>query len=188
MQQQQPPTLPSGSRGLFNYPNSFGEPNPQMLPSPGPSFSVPSSLAGPSNRPPIPTSYNPLSNSLPAPPSAATIENSFMATMTRPSVITSATPLKWPDMQHQPPLSANSSSRRSSYSYDNKGTTWDKNRDQDLEREQRDRDRDWNYNVGSSSGRGGGGRYHDEDERYGSHRGNRGNNQGYGRPIDDWRR
>ena len=117
-----------------------------------------------------------------------------MAAMMRPSVVTNAssTPLNWSDnqQQQQAPLSANSSNRRSSY--DNKGT-WDKSWEQDLqEREQRDRDRhrDWNYNGGSGSGSGrggggGGGRYHDEDERYGSHHGS----HGYGgRSTDDWRR
>ena len=185
MQQQQLPPLPSSSRALPNNPNSFADPNPQMLPSPGPSFSLPQ--AGPSNlnRPPNSNSYKtvPLPNPLPHPPSPAVIENSLMASMMRPSVITTATPSKWPDSQQQPPLSATSSSRRSSY--DNKGT-WDKTWDQDLEREQRDRDRDrdWNYPGGSGSGRGGGGRYHDEAERYGPHHGSR----GYGRSTDEWRR
>ena len=198
MQQQQPPALPSSSRALPNNSNSFGEPNPQMLPSPGPSYSLPSQ-AGPSsnsNRPPNPNSYQnvPQPNSFPPPTSAAAMENSLMAAMMRPSVVTNAstTPLNWSDnqQQQQAPLSANSSNRRSSY--DNKGT-WDKSWEQDLqEREQRDRDRhrDWNYNGGSGSGSGrggggGGGRYHDEDERYGSHRGS----HGYGgRSTDDWRR
>ena len=184
------PAFPSGSQGFPNYPNSFGEPNPQMLPSPGPSFSLPSQ-AGPSsssNRPPNSNSYK-TPNSLPPPPSAAVMENSLMATMMRPSAVTtSATPLKWPDSQQQPPLSGTSSSRRNSY--DSKGP-WDKTRDQDLEREQRERERErdtreWNYNGGSSSGRGGGGRYHDQDERYGSHRGSHG--YGPGRSIDERRR
>jgi len=111
------------------------------------------------------------------------MENSLMATMMRSSAGTSATPSKWPDSQQQSPLPANagsSSSKRSSY---DKGS-WDKNMDQDLEREQRDRERhrDWNYTSGSS-GRDGG-RYHDHDERYGSHRGS----HGYGRSTDEWRR
>ena len=194
MQQQQPPALPSGSRGFSNNPNSFGEPNPQMLPSPGPSYSLPSSLAGPSNSnlPPNPNPYKtgPPPNSLPPPPSAAVIENSLMGAMMRPSVITSATPLKWQDsqqQQQQQPLSAGGSSRRSSY--DMKGT-WDKNRDQDLEREHRDRERhgDWGYTGGSGRGRGGGGRYHDEDERYGSHLGSRGTHGYGGWQTDEWRR
>ena len=201
MQQQQPSALPSGSLAFpnNNNPNSFAEPNPQMLPSPGPTFSLPSQ-AGPSsssssisNRPPNSSSYQTVSmpipnnsNQLPTSSSAAVMENSLMATMMRPSVVTT-TPLKWSEhqQQQQAPHSASSSSRRRSWEHDMQ------------EREQRDRDRhsrDWNYGggggggSGSGSGRGGGGgggRYHDEDERYGSHRGS----HGYGgRSTDDWRR
>ena len=186
----QPPGLPSGPRVPSNNSNSFTEPNPQMLPSPGPTFTLPSQ-AGPSsnsNRPSNPNLYKsgPPPNSLPHQPSAAVIENSLMASMMRPSVVTTATPLKWPDSQQQTPLSAtagSSSSRRSSY--DVKGT-WDNGRGQDVDmREQRDRDRDWNYSGGGSSGRGGG-RYHELDERYGSHHG--GGSHGYGRPSDERRR
>lgn len=184
--QQQHSALPTGPRVLSNIPNSFGEPNPQMLPSPGPSFSLPSH-AGPStsSRPPNPNSYNtvPLSAPLPIPPSAV-MENSLMAAMMRSSAGTSATPSRWQDNQQQPPPPTNASSASKRSSYD-KGS-WDKDWDQDLEREQRDRerdrDRDRNYTSGSS-GRGGG-RYHDYDERYSSHRGN----HGYGRSTDDWRR
>ena len=189
--QQHHSALPTGPRVLpSNPPNSFAEPNPQMLPSPGPSFSLPSSQAGPSNlnRLPNPNSYMNAPHPLPSP---VAMENSLMASMMRSSAAgaSSSTPLKWQDSQQQqpppPPNAGSSSSRRSSY---DKGT-WDQNRDQGLEREQRvgerhsDWERDWNYNNSGGGGRGGG-RYQDHDERYGSHRGN----HGYGRSPDEWRR
>ena len=46
---QQRSALLTGSRVLSNNPSSLGKPNPQMLPSPRPSFSLLSSQAGPSN-------------------------------------------------------------------------------------------------------------------------------------------
>ena len=57
--QQQHSALPTGPRVLSNNPSSFGKPNPQILPSPGPSFSFLSSQAGPSNSNPThnPNSY-----------------------------------------------------------------------------------------------------------------------------------
>ena len=186
-QQHQGSALPTGPRVLSNNPNSSAEPNPQLLPSPGPSAFA--SQAGPSNsnRPPNSNSYQtPLPAPLPLSPSSV-MENSLMASMMRSSAGASATPLHWHDsQQQQPSLSTNagssSSNRRSSY---DKGS-WDKNRDLELEREQRERererDRDRNYTSGSS-GRGGG-RYHDHDDRYGSHRGS----HGYGRSTDEWRR
>ena len=187
--QQHYSAMSTSSRVPPNNSNSFAEPNPQMLPSPGPSFSLPSSQAGPSNsnRLPNPNSYMTAPLSAPHPlPSPVAMENSLMASMMRSSAGASSTPLKWQDsQQHSPPLpnAGSSSSRRSSY---DKGS-WDQNRDQGLEREQRvgERHSDWerNYNSGSSGGRGGG-RYHDQDERYGSHRGN----HGYGRSPDEWRR
>jgi len=57
--------------------------------------------------------------------------------------------------------------------------------DRDLEREQRDRDRDRNYGSSNAGGSGGGGgRYHDHDERYGSHRRENGTH-GYGKRSPD---
>ena len=105
-----------------------------------------------------------------------------MATMMRSSAGASATPSRWQDsLQQPPPPPANagsSSSRMGSY----EKASWDKNRDQDLEREQRERDRDCDRNYASGSSGRGGGRYHDPDERYGSH-----HRQGYGRSTDKQR-
>jgi hypothetical protein len=99
-----------------------------------------------------------------------------MATMMHLFAGASSTPLKWQDSQQQPPSLPNSGSSSSRRSY-NKGS-WDQIRDQGLEREQRVGDRqsdletDWNYNSGS--GGHGSERYHNQDERYGSHHGNHG--------------
>ena len=117
-----------------------------------------------------------------------------MATMMRTSSGASATPSRWPDSQQQqhlpplpPPANVGSSSTSRMGGYEK--ASWDKNRDQDLEREHRERERDWDRNYASgSSGRGGGGRYHDPDERYGSHHRREGGSQGYGRSTDEWRR
>ena len=52
--QQQQSALPTGPRVLTNNVNSFGKPDPQMLPSSGPSFPLLSSQAGSSNSNPSP--------------------------------------------------------------------------------------------------------------------------------------
>jgi len=162
-QLQQHSTLPSEPRP-FNT-----ELNPQMLPSPGPSFTLPSQ-AGPSNSNhiPNPNSYKtlPLPAPPPPPPSNAT-ENSLMASMMRSTSGASAASSKWQDSQQPPPpASAGSSSSRSERG------SWNR----DAEREPRDWDRDRNYASGSGSGR-----YYDHAERHrresGSH--------GYGRRSSD---
>ena len=118
-----------------------------------------------------------------------------MATMMRSSSGASATPSRWPDSQQQqqkhlppPPPSANVGSSSTSRMVGYEKASWDKNRDQDLEREHRERERDWDRNYASGSSGRGGGRYHDPDERYGSHHRREGGSQGYGRSTDEWRR
>ena len=194
--QQQQSTLPTGPRVLTNNANSFGKPNPQMLPSPGPSFPLLSSQAGPSNSNPSPNPNSYQTGTLPTPPlppPSLAIENSMMATMMRSSASASAsasaTSSKWQDSQQQSPTSANAgnSSRGMSSSYER--LSWDKNRDQDVEREQRDRDRDrdWDWDrsyTGGTTSRGG--RF-EPDERYSSHRRRGSGGQGYGRSTDGWR-
>ena len=107
-----------------------------------------------------------------------------MASMVRSSSGASATPSR-PDSQQQPPppppanTGSSSTSRMGGY----EKASWDKNRDQDLEREHRERER-LAYYASGSSGRGGG-RYHDPDERYGSHLRREGGSQGYGRSTDE---
>jgi hypothetical protein len=175
-QLQQHPALLTDSQAFFNNSTSFTEPNPQSLPSPGPSFTLLSSQAGPSSSNHIsnPNSYKvlPLSAPPPLPPSNA-MENSLMATMMRSTA--SAAPSKGSDSQHQPPLptsAGNSSSRRDSL----ERGSWNR----DLEREPRDWDRDRDRNHASGSG-GSGGRYHDHDERH--HR--ESVSHGYGRRSSD---
>ena len=174
-------------RGPSNPSIEFDMPNPQMLPSPGQSFSVLSSQTAPSNpnhssNPNKNNTYAMNSNTmnvgnhntaalpLPAPPqpsSLTAVETSLMATMMRPSSIgaTGAAPL--------PPASAEST--LSGWDSVEGRSSRDRDRERDWEREYRDWDRDRNYGPLSASGSGsgsggggGGGRYHDHDERHGS--------------------
>lgn len=170
---QQHSTLPTDPRASSSNFTSFAESNPQMLPSPGPSFTFLSSQAGPSN---LDHTSNPnLYKTLPLPappppPSSSAMENLLMATMMRSTSGPSAIPSKWQDSQQQPPPPASAASKRDSV----ERGSWNR----DMEREPRDWDRDRNC-AGSSVG--GGGRYHDHDERHrresGSH--------GYGRRSSD---
>ena len=84
-----------------------------------------------------------------------------MATMMRSSAGANGTPSKWQDSQVETKI-------------------WSANGETD-----RNRDRDGDYTSGSSGC--GGGRYHELDERYGSHRRESGS-QKYGRSTDKWQR
>jgi hypothetical protein len=176
-QLQQHSALPTDPRASSSNSTSFAESNPQMLPSPGPSFTFLSSQAGPSNlnHTSNPNLYKTLPlPAPPPPPSSSAMESLLMATMMRSTSGPSAVPSKWQDSQQQPPppASAVSSSRRDSV----ERGSWNR----DMEREPRDCDRDRNY-ASSSSGGGGGGRYHDHDER---HR-RESSSHGYGRRSSD---
>ncbi|KAF8808804.1 hypothetical protein BYT27DRAFT_7188278 [Phlegmacium glaucopus] len=186
-QQQQYSALPAVPPALSNAPSSFPEfglPNPQMLPSPGQSFSVLSSQTGPSNlsHPNQASNQNSyrqnqnnnmnagnyntgLNTTLPpppAPPSQNAIETSLMASMMRSTSGTA------------PPPSASVGSTSSRQ--DSEGGSF-----RDREREQRDKDRDRNFGPPNASGSGGGGGRYQDDERHGSYR----RDSGYGRRSPD---
>ena len=192
-QQQQDSALPTIPQALPS--TSFAEPgisNPQMLPSPGPTFPLPSQAAPSSYKPNSTNPYSTNSNAvnsntgnqninlLPAPPSlppSNAIEKSLIATMMRSTSTSAALSMQHISQQQPLPLASTASSNSSNVE---RGSF----RDRDLEREQRDRDRDRSYELANAGGSGSsnGGRYHDYDsERYGSHR----RDSGYGRNSPD---
>ena len=151
--QQQHSALPTDPRVLSNNANSFGL--PQMLPSPGPSFSLLFFQAGPSNSNPSPTRTH-QTGSLPTPPPSVTMEiQRWLLCCVHLRVLAlllrASSPGKYRECFKQDEWLRKIGTRM-----------WSANRETDW-----DRDRNGNYTSGSSGrcGR----RHHDPDERYGSH-------------------